>query len=341
MSNLTHSNGHGTGYGNQTLLEFPELCTLQTCDLSMASFLYLPTVAGNAIYAAIFGVLVIAQIWLGIKHKTWGYMIAMIMGLVLEIIGYVGRIMIHNSPFDNNDFLMYLVTLTIAPALLTAAIYLCLARIVTVYGAHLSYFKPRTYTLIFCGCDLVSLVLQALGGALASTANTQSGSDLGKNIMLAGLGFQVFSLILFSACCTYFAVCVLKNKGTWNVRYIDLINSRLFKAFLCGLVVSVVTIFIRSVYRCVELSGGFNGTLFVSDEAAFMVLEGVMIVIACLCLTLLHPAVCFQGAWHEANFNFRTKSQANGKSNSMSSDMESQNLGIEMNGFKPVENNSL
>jgi hypothetical protein len=38
-----------------------------------------------------------------------------------------------------------------------------------------------------------------------------------------------------------------------------------------------------------------------------MVLEGAMIVIATSCLTLLHPTICFQGAWHEANFNFRTK----------------------------------
>jgi hypothetical protein len=70
------------GYGNQTLLENPELCTLQTCDLSLASFLYIPTLPGNALYAAIFGIYLLAQLFLGIKHKTWGYMIAMIFGLV-------------------------------------------------------------------------------------------------------------------------------------------------------------------------------------------------------------------------------------------------------------------
>lgn len=82
MANLTHSTGHGTGYGNITLLNNPELCTLQTCDLSMSSFLYLPTLPGNAVYAAIFGLLLIGQIFLGIKYKTWGYMVAMIFGLV-------------------------------------------------------------------------------------------------------------------------------------------------------------------------------------------------------------------------------------------------------------------
>lgn len=48
----------------------------------MASFLYLPTVAGNGIYAGIFGIYVALQLYLGIKHKTWGYMVAMILGLV-------------------------------------------------------------------------------------------------------------------------------------------------------------------------------------------------------------------------------------------------------------------
>lgn len=236
---------------------------------------------------------------------------------------------------------MYLVTLTIAPALMTAAIYLCLARIVHVYGAHLSFFKPRTYTLVFCGCDLISLILQAAGGALASTADTKSQSDVGKNIMLGGLGFQVFSLILFALCCLDFGIRVWRGRGTWNPRYLSLVSSRLFKAFLFGLFVASITIFARSVYRCVELSGGFDGTLFVNDEALFMVLEGVMIIIACATLTFLHPAVCFQGAWHEANFNFRTsKQRENGKADLMTSDVES--LGMEMNGgFTRVQNNSL
>ena len=115
MSNLTHSDGYGTGTGNATLLADPSLCTLQTCDLSMASFLYLPTVGGNALYAGIFGIMFVGQLYLGIRHKTWGYMIAMLCGLALEIVGYVSRVMLNSSPFNNNDFLIYLICLTIAP----------------------------------------------------------------------------------------------------------------------------------------------------------------------------------------------------------------------------------
>jgi hypothetical protein len=36
-----------------------------------------------------------------------------------------------------------------------------------------------------------------------------------------------------------------------------------------------------------------------------MILEGAMVTIACICLTVLHPGVAFQGRWAEANFRVR------------------------------------
>ncbi|KAH7356874.1 RTA1 like protein-domain-containing protein [Rhexocercosporidium sp. MPI-PUGE-AT-0058] len=331
MLNLTHSDGNGRGYGNQTLLENPDLCTLQTCDLSMASFLYIPTLPGNALFAAIFGIYLVAQIFLGIKHKTWGYMVAMVLGLLLEVIGYTGRILLHNNPFNGDNFLMYLVTLTIAPALLSASIYLCLARIVNVYGENLSRFKPRTYTLFFVTCDLLCLVLQALGGGIASTSDTKSANDLGRNIMMAGLVLQVVSLTCFAIAASEFGFRVYKAKGQRNERYLSIVNTRLFKAFLIGLAVATITIFIRSVYRIAELSGGFNSHLFTDDEVSFMILEGVMIIIACFCLTVFHPAVCFQGVWHETNFVFRTsKNRAEKMMYNETGDEESQRA-VQMN----------
>lgn len=82
MSNKTGIYANGTYHGNVTLLLDSYLCTLDTCDLSLASFEYIPTLAGNAIYAGIFALFIIGQLFLGIKHKTWGYMVAMLLGLV-------------------------------------------------------------------------------------------------------------------------------------------------------------------------------------------------------------------------------------------------------------------
>jgi hypothetical protein len=67
----------------------------------------------------------------------------------------------------------YLVCLTIAPALLSASIYLTLARIIPIYSSILSRFQPRTYALVFIACDFIPLLLQAAGGAIASISNDE------------------------------------------------------------------------------------------------------------------------------------------------------------------------
>lgn len=92
---------------NQTLLNNTDLCTLQTCPLSLANFTYVPNLFGNVLYAAIFGLVLISQIGLTIKYRsTWGYGVAMACGLALEVVGYVARIQMHQNPFPSNPFLM-------------------------------------------------------------------------------------------------------------------------------------------------------------------------------------------------------------------------------------------
>ena len=85
-------------------------CTLKLCPLStfgQANFGYIPTLPGNALFAAIFAVLLIIQIILAVRWRTWTFLIGMFGGLVLEVIGYIGRILIHNNPFAKNPFLLY------------------------------------------------------------------------------------------------------------------------------------------------------------------------------------------------------------------------------------------
>jgi hypothetical protein len=130
--------------------------------------------------------------------------------------------------------LRYIVTLTIAPAFFAAAIYLCLGRIIVVYGEHVSRFRPRTYTLTFIACDVLSLVFQAAGGALASAANTQKDLQTGVDVMLAGLGLQVASMTLFIILSAEFAWRVHQSKHDLNPTHVALRESKLFKFFLFG-----------------------------------------------------------------------------------------------------------
>ena len=88
------------------LLANPDLCTLQTCPIQLAHILYVPSLAGNCFYLALFAVAIILQATFGITKRTWGFLIAMTGGLVLEVIGYVARVQMHSNPFSKSPFLM-------------------------------------------------------------------------------------------------------------------------------------------------------------------------------------------------------------------------------------------
>jgi hypothetical protein len=83
-----------------------DACTLSTCPITYAYVEYVPTLAGNITYLALFGFLLIPHCFLGIRYKTWGFMGGMFGGIVLEILGYIGRVMLHSNPFDFNAFLL-------------------------------------------------------------------------------------------------------------------------------------------------------------------------------------------------------------------------------------------
>lgn len=214
----------------------------------------------------------------------------------------------------------YLVPLTIAPAFLSGALYLCLSRIVIVYGQHISRFSARTYAITFMISDFISLVLQGAGGGIAATANDHSGSETGRGIMVAGVVFQVVSLLFYMGLWLEFIIRLRKtNESTKDVRFIELRNTKKFAWFQYALGAAVVLIFIRSVYRVAELQQGFDGPI-ANDEVSFMILEGPFIFLAVLAVTAMHPGYSFSGQWGRANWSIKQSRKASVAMDSLSVD---------------------
>ena len=69
-----------------------------------------------------------------------------------------------------------------------------------------------------------------------------------------------------------------------------------------GLGIATLCILIRTAFRVAELREGFESDIS-QNETIFFILEGAMILIACLFLTLCHPGIAFQGRWADANFS--------------------------------------
>ncbi|KAI5781921.1 RTA1 like protein-domain-containing protein [Geopyxis carbonaria] len=275
------------------------VCTLDTCPIENSFFDYRPSLAANTSLLALFGLSLLANLVQGVAWKTWTFMIAMVLGNLTEILGYVGRVMAYNDPFKMDPFLMQICCLTLAPAFFAAGIYLCLSRIVIIFGADISRIPPAWYTKIFISCDFISLILQATGGGIASVTS-QNGEDpkTGNDIMVAGLAFQVFTLALFMCLCAEYTWRVVRSGRQLDAMYAQLRGSLKFKGFLGSLVLSTVCIMIRSVYRLIEMSQGWEGEL-IRNETYFFVLEGIMVVLAVLVLNVFHPGMCMRDAYHQ------------------------------------------
>ncbi|KAI0010875.1 RTA1-domain-containing protein [Xylariaceae sp. FL0662B] len=281
-----------------------EDCNADICPYDQSFYLYRIDIVPNAVFLGLFSLSLIGFLaTFALTRRGGMFTIAMALGLVSEVLGYGGRIMSWQNQWSENGFLMQICCLTIGPAFLAAGIYLCIRKIVFAFGPQNSRIPPKYYTRIFIPCDIVSLVLQAAGGGIASVATHQKRSpDTGDNIMIAGLSFQVLTLLVFIILCVDFGVNTVRRRRALggdaaldqDPVLVAVRRSWRFRGFLAALALSTICIFWRSVFRVAELSGGWSGHLMARQDL-FVGFEGVMITVAVWALNVFHPSVCFGG----------------------------------------------
>ncbi|KAG5647232.1 hypothetical protein DXG03_000767 [Asterophora parasitica] len=144
--------------------------------------------------------------------------------------------------------------------------------------------------------DLISLVVQGTGGGLASTATSQEQTDQGGNVMLGGIVFQLVTISVYACLAIEFFVRYLKDKpfspsrddsDSESLKRDMTLKTKLMTA---ALAFSTICLFIRAVYRTIELADGWNGRI-ISTQLYFNVLDGAMVVLAIYTMNIVHPGV--------------------------------------------------
>ncbi|KAF2624450.1 parasitic phase-specific protein PSP-1 [Macroventuria anomochaeta] len=263
-------------------------CTLDLCPLEWSVFQYLPSIPANAIFISVFSLLLAVHLIQGVWYKAWTYMACMAIGCGLELVGYAGRVMLHENPFDFNAFLLNLIPITIAPVFFCAAIYVQLTQVINYTDRSISRFNPRFISFIFIPCDIISLVLQGTGGALSAGAETVSETDLGVDVSKAGLIFQVITLIVFIGLSADYFFALRRRH-----RRIGMKTERELRIVLGWLSAATILILIRCVFRIVELKDGYFAPAF-RDEGTFIAFESVFMCIGVACMNIGHPARAFR-----------------------------------------------
>lgn len=265
-------------------------CTLAVCPVELSVYGYRPSLGASGALIGLFAICAVVQLFLGLKYKTWWFMGAMIAGCLDEILGYVGRIMYNHNPWAQPGFILQIVMITIGPVFFSAAIYVLLSQIIEFLSVKHARFAPRLLIWIFIPSDILSLILQAIGGAMSSTSNGKSSA--GVNIALAGLSIQVITLTAFLVLVLDYFV---RSRSVWSGAQLP---SR-FKVFCSFLMLATVLILVRCAYRIYELSKGYvQSSQALRDQGVFIGLESVMVIVAAYCLIIAHPGPVFKNSMH-------------------------------------------
>ena len=131
MSSEGEQSGGITGYPefphNVVLFGPKANCTLELCPLEASVYQYRPSLPANIAFLGLFGLAMVVHIFLGIRWKSWWFTICMLCGCLIEIAGYVGRVMMYSNPFDFIGFLLQVIFLTTGPVFYTAAVYVTIS----------------------------------------------------------------------------------------------------------------------------------------------------------------------------------------------------------------------
>lgn len=222
--------------------------------------------------------------------------IPFLVGLALETIGYGLRIQARSQKDSILVYSLQSLCILLAPVFVAATMYMLLGQIILVLRAEkLSLIKVKFLTKIFVAGDIISFFLQAIGGG---TMVVDILKDLGKILAVVGLVVQLVFFFVFICTSFHFwyklytirpnsSKSSLLTAGPENKVQFLLANNlsswgNWLHALFCLQFASILVL-IRSIYRAIEFSQGFNGPLQ-SLESIFFGLDSVMIGLSCFAL---------------------------------------------------------
>ncbi|KAG8884588.1 hypothetical protein FRB97_003885 [Tulasnella sp. 331] len=190
----------------------------------------------------------------------------------------------------------------IAPSFMAAGMFFILGMIVTRIGPEYSRLRPKVFSITFITLDALSLVIQALGGGTASAAFQKGKSATkGTHIMVTGIFIQLFAITLYLSTALEFVIRYFRDKplrprATAVVGDAEATSpnghrkrmGRGERLMLVGLAIATLFLYIRTIYRTIELLGGWQGAV-IHNQAAFDCLDAMPVIIALVTLNVLHP----------------------------------------------------
>ncbi|KAI0724598.1 RTA1 like protein-domain-containing protein [Cerioporus squamosus] len=272
-------------------------------NLTSPFYGYLPTRSVCYIFLTLFGLSMVLHLLQAVRYRAWWLLPTAVLAAFGETLGWSGRLWSSYSPLNQTPFFIQIVCTIIAPTPLIGAIFITFGKIIRQVGLKYSRLNARLYSRIFLTCDVVGFLVQSVGGGIAASALDPKVGKLGSNIMLAGIVFQLVSLTVFCMLATEYCIryqkdtpwkstALLGNSSSETIASGDWMRQPLseeIRLLVLGLFFEALFLYIRAIYRTIELADGFSGRI-IQTQVYFNVLDGAMVVLAMYTLSILHPA---------------------------------------------------
>ncbi|KAI0773340.1 RTA-like protein, partial [Irpex lacteus] len=234
---------------------------------------YVPTESVTLVFLVLFGISTALHLGQSIWFKLWWLLPTAVLAGTGETIGWAGRFWSTQNILNDNAFLMQITTTIISPTPLLAANFIIFSRLVNILGAQYSRLSPVWCMSFPCAQNPCAHLYRSIDSRI---------SLHGSNVMLAGIVFQLVALTIFAAFMAEYVFRFLRNRPLRSA-VSTLPAAQPLRSFvvlaMVGLVFSTLVLFIRCVYRTIELADGWNGRI-ISTQVYFNVLDGAMVVLA-------------------------------------------------------------
>ncbi|KAI9147520.1 putative lipid transporter atnI [Paramyrothecium foliicola] len=264
-----------------------------------AKWAYYPSFAAALAFLGAFGGLLILHIWQAAKHKKpWCWVI--IMATVWEVLAFLFRAISSKNQQSDGILLMFQIFILLAPLWINAFAYMTLGRMIHFFHPSQSLLglKAPTIAALFVVLDILSFIVQLVGGGSAGPSSPPEQQRRGLNIYMAGISVQEVFVVIFMLLCIAFQQQMISRTADTG-RLGGFVGTR-WGPLLGMLLLSLTLITIRIIYRLVEFSGGLaHESPLRTQEAYFYALEAVPMFIAILVFNIVHPGRVINGPGSE------------------------------------------
>ncbi|KAJ8064733.1 hypothetical protein OCU04_007051 [Sclerotinia nivalis] len=116
------------------------------CPVEATVYGYTPSLGLNVFFLVFFVLAAIFHLTTSTRYKTYFFSLAITIGCLGEVVGYLGRILLHANPWSGIGFEIQISCLIFSPSFVVASVYITLQYIVQTFGSEKSRIPARFYT---------------------------------------------------------------------------------------------------------------------------------------------------------------------------------------------------